>query len=58
LTALQRLLEEKKVHLRPDFEQWIPVDMEMERDFRNQIFEKAGQRETPMLFVDDEFVGG
>lgn len=55
---LQRLLEIKKVHLRPDFEPWIPVDMDMDREFRNKIFEKAGTRKTPLLFVDDEFVGG
>jgi hypothetical protein len=42
--AMQKLLEAKKVHLRPDFEPWIPVDMDMERDFRNQIFEKASGR--------------
>lgn len=32
--------------------------MDMEKDFRDKIFEKAGTRTTPMLFVDDEFVGG
>lgn len=56
--ALQKLLEAKKVHLRPDFEPWIPIDMDMEKPHRDKIFEKAGQRETPMLFVDDEFKGG
>lgn len=56
--AMQKLLEAKKVHLRPDFVPWIPVDMDMEKPFRDKIFEKAGQRETPMLFVDDEFIGG
>eukprot|EP00039_Didymoeca_costata_P018928 m.335546 g.335546 ORF g.335546 m.335546 type:complete len:383 (-) comp17625_c0_seq1:300-1448(-) len=56
--AMMRLLEAKKVHQRPDFEPMIPIDMDMEKEKRNQIFEKAGQRETPMLFIDDEFVGG
>jgi len=56
--SLQSLMERFKVHQRPDFEPWIPVDMDMERDFRNKIFEKASTRKTPLLFVDDEFVGG
>ncbi len=34
---LQELLEAKKVHLRPDFEPWIPVDI-MERDDREAVF--------------------
>jgi glutaredoxin-related protein len=55
--SLQKILEAKKVHLRPDFEPWIPVDVDMEKAFRDKIFEKAGQRETPMLFIDDEFAG-
>lgn len=29
----------------------------MDKPTRDKIFEKAGQRMTPMLFVDDEFVG-
>ena len=37
---------------------WVPLDMDMEREFRNKIFEKAGTRESPFLFVDDEFIGG
>lgn len=56
--ALQNLLTVKKVHERPDFEPWVPLDMDMEREFRNKIFEKAGTRESPFLFVDDEFIGG
>lgn len=30
----------------------------MEKEHRDKIFKKAGTRVTPMLFVDDEFVGG
>eukprot|EP00040_Diaphanoeca_grandis_P020464 m.108860 g.108860 ORF g.108860 m.108860 type:complete len:360 (-) comp27910_c1_seq1:224-1303(-) len=56
--SLQMLLERLKVHERPDFEPWIPVDMDMDREVRNTIFEKAGTRKTPLLFIDDEFVGG
>jgi len=55
--ALQKLLEAFKVHERPDFEPWIPVDMDMDREFRNKLFERAGTRKTPLLFVDDEFMG-
>jgi len=54
---LQSLLERKKVHLREDFEPWIPIDIGMDREERNRIFEKAGVRKTPMLFIDDQYVG-
>jgi len=53
---LQRLLEAKKVHLRPDFEPWIPVDV-MEREDREAVFKKAGTRALPIVFVDDKYVG-
>lgn len=56
--SMKTLLERKKYHLRPDFEHFVPVDMDMAKDLRDKIFEKAGTRITPMLFVDDEFVGG
>eukprot|EP01117_Protostelium_nocturnum_P000021 TRINITY_DN1006_c0_g1_i1.p1 TRINITY_DN1006_c0_g1~~TRINITY_DN1006_c0_g1_i1.p1 ORF type:complete len:436 (+),score=190.61 TRINITY_DN1006_c0_g1_i1:85-1392(+) len=53
---LQELLESKKVHLRPDFEPWIPVDL-MEREEREAVFKKAGVRELPIVFIDDNYVG-
>ena len=53
---LQRLLEAKKVHLRPDFEPWIPVDI-MEREDREAVFKKAGTRALPIVFVDDKYTG-
>jgi len=56
VTHLQRLLEAKKVHLRPDFEPWIPVDV-MEREDREAVFKKAGTRQLPIVFVDDNYVG-
>ena len=56
--SMKQLLERKKYHLRPDFEHFIPVDKDMSKEDRDKIFEKAGTRTTPMLFVDDEFVGG
>jgi len=53
---LQRLLEAKKVHLRPDFEPWIPVDV-MEREDREAVFKKAGTRQLPIVFIDDKYTG-
>jgi hypothetical protein len=45
---MQELLERKKIHLRPDFEPWIPVDI-MSRDDREAIFRKAGTRNLPIV---------
>mmetsp|Transcript_27427 Transcript_27427/g.72026 ORF Transcript_27427/g.72026 Transcript_27427/m.72026 type:complete len:398 (-) Transcript_27427:37-1230(-) len=56
--ALQTLFEALQVHKRDDFEPWIPLDMDMDREFRNKIFDKAGTRESPLVFVDDEYIGG
>jgi len=53
---LQRLLEQKQVHKRPDFEPWIAVDV-MERDDREAVFKKAGTRTLPIVFVDDKYTG-
>lgn len=32
--------------------------LQMEKSFRDKMFAKAGTRITPMLFVDDEYIGG
>lgn len=53
---LQALFEAKKVHLRDDFEPWTPVDL-MTRDDREAIFKKSGQRDLPICFIDDDYVG-
>lgn len=53
---LQRLLEAKQVHKRPDFEPWIPVDT-MDRDDREAVFKKAGTRLLPIVYVDDKYIG-
>lgn len=53
---LQRLLEAKKVHQRPDFEPWIPVDT-MDRDDREAVFKKANTRVLPIVYVDDKYAG-
>jgi len=54
---MMRLFERLNVHKRPDFEPWVMVDL-MDKADRDKVFEKAGTRELPMLFVDDEYVGG
>lgn len=54
---LKSVLEGLKVHLRPDFEPMIPVDMDMKPELRDAIFKKADCKVTPLLFVDDEFIG-
>jgi glutaredoxin len=54
--ALETLLQQKKVHLRHDFEPWIAVDI-CEKEDRDAIFRKAGTRNLPIVFVDDKYVG-
>eukprot|EP00004_Rigifila_ramosa_P018140 TRINITY_DN4481_c0_g1_i1.p1 TRINITY_DN4481_c0_g1~~TRINITY_DN4481_c0_g1_i1.p1 ORF type:complete len:544 (+),score=140.23 TRINITY_DN4481_c0_g1_i1:212-1633(+) len=56
--ALQKLLESREVHLRPDWEPWVPVDIGMDKELRDLIFQKAGTKIMPMLFIDDNYVGG
>jgi len=53
---LEHLFEAKKVHLRPDFEPWIAVDI-MDRADREAVFTKAGTRTLPIVFVDDKYCG-
>lgn len=54
--ALENLLRAKKVHLREDFEPWIPVDV-MDSSDREAVFRKAGTRVLPIVFVDDKYAG-
>jgi len=53
---LQRLLEAKKIHLRPDFEPWIAVDI-MDKPDRDAVFKKAGTKALPIVFIDDKYIG-
>jgi len=53
---LQSLLEAKQVHLRSDFEPWVPIDVLTKGD-RDQVFTKAGTRNLPIVFIDDKYVG-
>jgi hypothetical protein len=57
INSLRTLLEQKRVHLRADFEPWIPVDVAMTSDDIKQLFAKAGNNMMPMVFVDDKYVG-
>jgi len=54
--SLETLLQQKKVHLRSDFEPWIAVDI-CDKEDRDAIFRKAGTRNLPIVFVDDKYVG-
>jgi len=54
--ALETLLQQKKVHLRSDFEPWIAVDI-CDKEDRDAIFRKAGTRNLPIVFIDDKYVG-
>jgi len=40
---MQKMMAAKEIHLRPDFEPWIPVDV-MSREERELIFTRAGTR--------------
>jgi glutaredoxin len=53
---LQELLEKKGIHLRPDFEPWIPVDI-MTREDRELVFRLANTRKLPIVYIDDKVVG-
>jgi len=53
---MQELLEGKQIHLRPDFEPWIPVDI-MEKEDRDAVFRKAGTKNLPIVFIDDAYIG-
>jgi len=44
------------VHKRPNFEPWIPVDV-LTREDREAVFEKAGTRVLPIVYVDDKYIG-
>lgn len=55
--SLMALMEREGIHKRPDFEPMIPVDVDMAKEMRDNIFAKASTKITPLLFIDDEFVG-
>lgn len=54
---LDAFLQEKHISTRPDFDSWIALDVGMSRAQREKVFKKAGHRSTPMLFVDDRYIG-
>jgi glutaredoxin len=53
---LEKLMTEKKIHLRPDFEPWVAVDI-LEREDREAVFKRAGARTLPIVFIDDQYMG-
>ena len=40
------------------FDSWIALDVGMSRSEREKVFKKAGTRKTPMVFVNDQYIGG
>jgi len=53
---LQEMLMKKGVHLRPDFEPWIPVDI-MDTKDRDAVFRKAATKILPIVYIDDKYIG-
>jgi len=56
VVKMQKLLEMKKIHERPDFEPWVPVDV-LSRNDREAMFKQAKTRELPIVYIDDTYVG-
>ncbi|XP_031549664.1 filamin-A-like [Actinia tenebrosa] len=54
---LETFLRGKHISNRPDFDSWIALDVGMSRAQREKVFKKAGHRSTPMLFVNDRYIG-
>ena len=48
---LKALFDKKGVSARADAEPWIPMDIDMAKAMRDKIFDKAGTRTLPLLFV-------
>jgi len=66
---LQKLLETREIHLRDDWVPWFPVDLIPPKEknpeeharltkLRDDIFAKAGSKIMPMMFINDQYVGG
>ena len=55
---LDRLLKEKGVAKRAEFDPWIALDVGMNKADRDKVFARAGTRRTPMMFVNDVYIGG
>jgi len=54
--ALETLLQGKKIHLREDFEPWHAIDI-MDKEDREAVFRRAGTKNLPIVFIDDEYIG-
>lgn len=56
IDRLEQLFFIKKVHLRPDFQPWVAMDM-IEKSERDEIYAQAAVRKLPLVWIDDDFVG-
>lgn len=52
--TMMQLMERMGVHKRPDFKPATPIDIEMDKEVRDEIFRRVGSKKTPFLFVDDD----
>lgn len=54
---MEIFLEEKGIPTHPNFDSWIALDVGMTKLQREKVFNKAGHRATPLLFIDDQCIG-
>merc|ERR1712146_237063 len=56
--ALQELFAAppRAIHLREDFEPWIPVDILDTRD-RDTVFKRSGTKALPQVWINDVYIG-
>ena len=55
---LDEFLKAKGICDRPEFEPWVALDVGMCASERERIFKRAGTRKTPMVFLNDQYIGG
>ena len=55
---LERFLRDKGITERPEYMPWVALDLDLNKTERDKIIEMAGTRKTPMLFVNDRYIGG
>ena len=53
---LQDLFKKKEIHLREDFQPWVPIDV-LPREDREAVFRMAGVRNLPIVFINDQYTG-
>lgn len=57
-TQLERFLREKGITERADYSPCVALDLDLNKAERDKIFETAGTRKTPMLFINNKYIGG